>query len=138
MPDGLGPDNSICITEFIEAARAQVLADNPDNPEAADNLDDPQVRSNFEPLGMAVYQIATARARTISDATADADFWSWVAAVNDWLQALAAWQQSLDTAFANWAPAQPAEQNLRNELLNAPDPGAPPATPPDTLEGRIE
>lgn len=136
--DGLGPDKTICKTEFIEAMRAQVLADNPDHPDAAENLDLPEVQRNFAPLGDAVYRIATQRAMTVSHAGDDAAFWKWVADLGAWIEAVSDWQQGVARAVASWTPTNPAEKAFKNAILALPNPGLPPASTPTRLNGRIE
>jgi len=139
MPlQGLGPDTTVCVGEFIEAMRAQVIADNPDNPDAGDKLDSPLVQKNFAPLGEAVYRILTDPARLRSDAATDAAFWQWVAEVNGWLADLAAWRQGVTEAFAAWNPTGQADRDLRDQLLAIPEPAPPPAREPSSLTGRIE
>lgn len=136
-PAGLGSDSAVCVTAFIESMRAQVLADNPGDPDAAKNLDLPQVQKNFAPLGEAVYRIATAHAQTVSDAGADAAFWAWVGATNSWMASLSKWQQGVTTAFTAWAAATPAEKALRAAVIAVPAPGAPPAGAPARIRGQI-
>ena len=124
----LGPDNTICRTEFTEAMR----------PIAGDNVDLEQVQANLGALGQAVYNIARNHADTISDAADDAPFWAWVAAVNDWLEDLSDWRTGVTAAFAAWAAATPAENALKAAIAAVAAPGAPPAAPPTALRGRIE
>ena len=131
----LGADNAICRDEFIDAM-FQRLED--EEPGLGENVREPGVEKNLTALGEAVFQILTGHAETVSDVTEDAGFWQWVTEVNTWLAALATWQQSVDQAFANWVPTQPAEQNLRADLIAVPDPGAPPILTPTSLRGRIE
>ncbi len=135
--EGLGTDNAICAEEFIEAVRAQLLADNPGHPEVAAKVDQPLVQKNFAPLAQAVFRIATARAQVRSGMADDAEFWTWVAVAGDWLADLANWQQAVTAAFEQWIPVASPEQALRGAVLAAPSPGTPPL-PPTTLTGRVE
>jgi hypothetical protein len=135
--EGLGPTREICVEEFIEAVRAQLLADNPGKPEVAAKADHPAVQKNFAPFAEAVFRIATARARVRSSGEDDAAFWDWVAAIAAWADAMATWQQVLTAAFANWTPAGAAEQTLRAAVLAAPAPGDAPVAPAEIV-GRIE
>jgi hypothetical protein len=131
----LGADHTGCTTEFIEAMRARLVEDDPG---AGANVDQEPIKKNFAALGLAVYRIATVRAETASDGAADAEFWAWVAGVQDWLGQLAAWQAGVVQAFTNWAPAEPAEVNLRTLVRAVPSPGPPPGAAPVRLRGRIE
>jgi hypothetical protein len=135
--EGLGSTSAICAEEFIEAVRAQLLADNPGAPEVAAKADQPAVQKNFGPFAQAVFRIATARARVRSTAEHDAAFWEWMAAVTAWADAMAGWQQAVTAAFDGWTPAGPAEQTLRDAVLAAPAPGDAPAAPTE-MTGRIE
>ena len=132
---GLGADSSVCMTEFIEAMRTIVAADDPG---AAANLDDPNVQKPFAGMALAVYRIATVRAETAASAGTDPVFWHWVAAVNAWLVGLSAWQQGMAGAFASWSPTLPADQTLKSALAAVQGPGAPPAAAPASLKGAIQ
>lgn len=132
---GLGPDNGICKTEFVEAMRARLIAD---DPKAGDNVDREDVQKNLGALGLAVYRIATVHAETNSDAATDAAFWQWVSDVNAWLSKLSTWQKGVAQAFAAWTPTLPAEQALKTALIAVSDPGSPPASAPTALKGEIE
>jgi len=148
--EGLGADSTFCAGAFIEAMRAPLLAEQAAAEaagetekaealaKAAANLDDPQVRKNIAPFGEAVFQIVAVRARTASDATTDAQFWQWVAAVGAWLAALSNWRAGVTQAFTNWAAATPSEQALRNAVIGVASPGPPPGPPPPGLLGRVE
>ena len=131
----LGADNTICRTEFVEAMRARLIAD---DPSAGANVDQPAIQANLGALGLAVYRIATVHTETLSDAGTDAAFWQWVADVQAWLAALSDWQSSVAQTFDAWAPTQAAEQILRAALKQIPAPGAPPALAPTALQGRLE
>jgi hypothetical protein len=130
----LGPDNSLCATEFIEAMRARLIA--ADLP--GDNVDRPDVRPNLVALGEAVYQITTALAETHSTTTEDPAFWAWISAVQAWLSALSTWQRGARQAVNDWTPTQASEQAFRTAFLAVIDPGLPPASAPTELTGRIE
>jgi hypothetical protein len=131
---GLGTDNTICTSEFIEAMRAKLEAEEPGS---GKDMDNPDVQKNFVPFGQAVYRIATVRADLASDATADAVFWQWVSDVNTWLKGLSAWQKGVAQAFSAWSPTLPAEVNLRSALIAVAQPGPPPAVAPSGLKGKI-
>jgi hypothetical protein len=130
----LGTDNTTCKTEFVEAMRARLVAD--DLP--GENVDRDDVQKNLGALGQAVFRIATVHAQTNSNAVTDTTFWQWINQVNAWLSALSTWQQGVAQAFANWTPTQPAEQALKTQLVAVPNPGLPPASAPTSLSGRIE
>ena len=132
---GLGPNPDDCTTQFVEAMRARL---NAMDPPQGNNVDDPEVQKNFAALGQAVYQIATALAAPTSDSAEDAAFWDWVADVQAWLLKLSTWQAGVAQAFTTWAPATAPETSLRNLVRAVPAPGAPPATAPTRLKGRIE
>ena len=132
---GLGPNPNVCTTQFVEAMRARL---NTMDPPQGSNVDDPEIQKNFAALGEAVYQIATTLAATSSDAAEDAAFWDWVADVQAWLLKLSTWQAGVAQAFTTWAPATAPETSLRNLVRAVPAPGAPPATAPTRMKGRIE
>ena len=124
---GLGTNNENCKTEFVEAMR----------PIAGDNVEVEQVQANLGALGLAVHRIITMHAEAVSDETTDEAFWHWVTEVNDWLAALAAWQQGVAQTFADWSPTQPEEETLKNNLTTVPSPGSPPSFTPKSLMGKI-
>ena len=123
----LGLDNTICLQEFMEQMRP-IAGKNPKT--GKDNVEDPQVKPNFGALGQAVYNIATMHAETTSDATNDAAFWKWVAALDTW-------QKGVVQAFTAWAPAQPDGQALKTAILAVPTPQSTSAPAPTTLKGKI-
>lgn len=129
----LGPDNTVCKTEFVEAMRTRLNADGL----PGSNVDEPSVNKNLAALGEAVFRIATVHAATASSAAADAAYWQWVAAVTAWLGQLRAWQTGVTAAFTAWTPTQPAEVALKTALLAVPVGGPPPPAAPATLSGRI-
>jgi hypothetical protein len=131
----LGSDKAVAATEFVEAMRARLVAQ---DPALGPNVDDPAVRPNLEALGQAVFRIATVHAESVTDTTSDAAFWQWVADVQNWVTALATWQTGLRSAFSAWAPVQPAEQALKTALLAVAVPPAPPSAAPSSLRGAIE
>jgi hypothetical protein len=120
--------------EFVEAMRARLEADQPG---AGENARHPEVQKNLDALGWAVIRTLTEHAEPFSDAAADAAFWNWATAVNNWLKALSAWQTGVTNAFKNWTPATAAEANLKNAVVGVPAPGAPPAAAPAALKGRV-
>lgn len=120
--------------EFVEAMRARLEADQAGSGE---NAKHPDVQKNFDALGWAVIRTLTVQAETFSDAGRDAAFWNWVAAVNAWLKALSAWQVGVSNAFKNWAPATPAETNLKNAVVGVAAPGPPPTTAPAAMKGGV-
>lgn len=130
---GLGTNKDICKTEFVEAMRARLEAEQPG---LGDNVDEPSVSANLGALGEAVYKIATVHAETFSDGAADSDFWQWVDEVDQWLRDLAAWQNGVSQAFAAWSPPDPAGQSLKAAITALTGPGAVPS-PPTELKGKI-
>ncbi|HJQ24883.1 MAG TPA: hypothetical protein VKA60_13275 [Blastocatellia bacterium] len=148
--EGLGPDNTVCKTAYIDPVRAQVLADQAAAEAAGDqeraeqlgktaaNLALPEYQKNIEPMAEAVYRILVEHAKTTSDQALDTVFWQWLADVNDWLVKLRAWQQGVATAFVNWAAAGTADINFQKAVTLLADPGEPPASTPTNLTGRVE
>lgn len=134
MRDGLGPDQTVCMREFVEAMRRHVIEN---DPESAGNMDRPEVQQNFSPFGDAVFNIATELAQTHSSTEDDPDFWNWTEALGNWATEMSAWQQNLLRAFSDWAPNEADERNLRRAVLSIPQPGEPPTTAPDAVHGRI-
>ncbi|MBV7328175.1 hypothetical protein KFU94_07920 [Chloroflexi bacterium TSY] len=132
---GLGNDNTISKTEFVDAMRVRLEAEQSG---LGANVDDPSVQENLGALGQAVFRIATVHAETFSDGGTDDAFWQWITDVNAWLSGLATWQQGVAQAFDDWAPTQPAEQALKDKLIAVPSPGSPPMQPPTNLRGKIE
>ncbi len=131
---GLGPNKDRAAQEFIEAMRARLEADEPG---LGANVDQPSVKGNLGALGEAVYNIATVHAETLSDATQDTAFWQWINDVDEWLQEMAAWQQGVTQAFADWAAAGAPDQGLKTAIGALTGPGAPPK-PPTSLKGKIQ
>lgn len=119
-----------CHTEFVEAMRARLIAD---DPASGPNVDRPDVRPNLEALGTAVFRILDVH--TASTVAADPTFWAWVASVNAWLNGLSAWQQGVSAAFAAWAPATASETALQTAIaaVAAPGPPPPPGGQPTSL-----
>jgi hypothetical protein len=128
----LGIDNTICKTEFVEAMRQRLAAD---DPSIAANVDLPAVQANLGALGEAVRRIATLHADTSSSSTVDATFWTWIATINTWLNALSTWQVGVATAFQNWTPGSDAA--FRNAVIGLAAPGLPPTAAPTSLTGKI-
>lgn len=130
---GLGPNKEKAKTEFVEAMRVRLEAQ-----EAwlGANVDEPSVNANLGALGEAVYRTLTVHAETLADNTTDHAFWQWVADVDRWLRDLALWQQGVDQAFTNWAAGGAADLQLKNDISALPGPGTPPA-PPVRLKGKI-
>lgn len=131
---GLGPDKEISKTEFIEAMRARLEAQESG---LGANVDDPSVDANLGALGEAVFKIATEHAETLSDATDDNEFWQWVEDVDNWLQNLADWQQGITQAFTSWAAAGAANLSLKTDVTSLTAPGSLPS-PPTSQKGRIK
>lgn len=131
---GLGPDNEMSKTEFIEAMRARLEAEETG---LGANVDEPSVQNNLGALGQAVYRIATIHAETHTDSLIDNDFWQWIEDVHSWLSALRTWQRGIDEAFNDWVPTTTAEQNLRTAIIDVSSPGPPPSLRPTSLRGRI-
>ncbi len=113
----LGPDHHIAKQAFVDAMR----------PIAGDNVNVEQVQANLGALGAAVYEIATAHAETLSSPNTDADFWQWIAAVQDWMVAVAAWQNSVHQSLSLLDPG-----------LTATVPEPPLAPVPTRMQGQIE
>lgn len=131
----LGADKTIAKTEFIEAMRQRLEAQQAG---MGANVDQPDVQENLGALGQAVFRIATVHAETTSSSTQDAQFWQWVADVNDWLDDMATWQAAVRTAFNNWTPNGASEVALRNAMLALTSPPAPPVSAPINLRGRVQ
>lgn len=131
----LGSNNAVSKSEFVEAMRNLLESKQPGS---GANVDKPDVNDNLGALGTAVFRIATVHAEVVADAGVDVEFFTWVNAVNTWLNDLRDWQQHLVTQFQHWAPVTVPEQNFRTGVLGITDPGEPPATPPSILTGRIE
>jgi hypothetical protein len=121
----------VCGDEFIAAMRARLAAE---DPALAANVDQDGVRKNLIALGGAVSGII--EQHSVSDTTADAVYWRWVADVTAWLTGLHAWQLAVASAFTAWSPATTVDQALKAQLVAAPDPGTPPS-PPTSLRTRI-
>jgi hypothetical protein len=130
----LGTDRAICTGELVEAMRARLDAE---DPPAGKNLDDPNVRKNFEALGEAVYQILTARAETTAQQPHDPPFWAWVGEVTSYLAALGGWQQGVRQAVQSWTPADLPGQQLKTAILGVAVPGPAPGPAPVGLTGRL-
>jgi hypothetical protein len=130
----LGGDHQTCTGELVEAMRARL--DTLDPP-AGKNVDDPEVRKNFEALGEAVYQILTVRTETVAQAAQDAAFWAWVSGVTAYLAAVGGWQQGLRQAVQGWTPADAPGQQLKAAILGLPVPGPAPGPAPTGLTGRL-
>jgi hypothetical protein len=130
----LGPDETICKQEYIETMRARMEADNPGS---GKNMDEPDVQKTFDTFAQVLYRVATLHAETRSDATTDAHYWSWIAAVGDWLSAMAVWQNGIRQAFTSWAPVHPVDQALQSAVLQLASPGPVPA-PPSALRGKVQ
>jgi hypothetical protein len=131
----LGPDNTICKGEFVEAMRARLVEDDPALGAAVDK---PGAQKQLGAMGQAVYRIATLHAEATADGETDREFWEWVAAVAEWTAALSQWQTGVVDAVRAWAPTAAAERALQTALLRLPDPGRPPSDPPKQLRGRIQ
>ncbi len=123
----LGPDNTICMQEFMDRMRP-IAGKNPTT--LLDNVEDPQVKPNFGALGQAIYNIATVHAEMTSNATIDAAFWRWVAALDSW-------QKGVVQAFTNWQPTQPDGQALRTAVLAVATPQSTSASAPTAMKGKI-
>jgi hypothetical protein len=123
----LGPDKTTCATELREAMRAQL--DTLDPP-LGGNVDQPQVRPNFDALGDGVWRILTLDAETISTAAQDPVFWTFVATLRTEVEQLRGFDAGLKTAFAAWDPALPASGvALKAAVAALGVPGSTPAAP---------
>jgi hypothetical protein len=137
---GLGATNEACVSELIEAMRSRVIADAPDaatGQALAQNLDKPEVQRNLAPIGDAVFRILTLNARPSADASTDAAFWQWVAAVHARLAAAEAWQQGVAAAFAAWTPVSAADVALKHAVSLLPAPAAAHPSSPSSLAGEV-
>jgi hypothetical protein len=101
------------------------------------NLDKDEVKKNIRPFGLAVFDIATTKARVASTAIDDTAFWQWIASVSVWLTALAVWQQGVVQAFNNWNAVTVPEQQLKTAVTGVPAPPAAPPPAPASLTGRL-
>jgi hypothetical protein len=119
----LGSDKQACATEFVEAMRRRLDAADP--PMGA-NVDNAEVRKNFEALGDAAFRILTVRAETLA---ADPAFFAWISAVDTYVRAVGAWQQGVRQAFSAWSPPDLPGQQLRAAVLAV--------TAPSSLAGRV-
>ena len=123
----LGPDKSTCATKLREAMRAQL--DKLDPPAGA-NVDNDQVRPNFDALGEGVYQILTADAETVSAAAHDPVFWAFLGGIRAEIEQLRAFDAGLRGAFAAWDPTVPASGTaLKVSIAGLLVPGSWPNTP---------
>ncbi|SBT43183.1 hypothetical protein [Micromonospora auratinigra] len=130
----LGPDKTTCATELREAMRAQL--DTMDPPQGG-NVDNPQVKPNFDALGDGVWRILTQDAETISAAAQDPTFWAFLAALRTEVEQLRAFDAGLRTAFAAWDPTLPASgATLKAAIAALTVPASTPAAP-TSLNGRI-
>lgn len=130
----LGPDRTICATELREAMRTHL--DTLDPPAGA-NVDNPQVRPNFDALGDGVYHILTADAETLAAAAEDPVFWTFLSNLRSEVEQLRAFQAGLRTAFTAWDPNLPASgTGLKSAIAALVVPGSTPATP-GSLRGRL-
>jgi hypothetical protein len=127
----LGTDKQVCTTEFVEAMRRRLDAA---DPPMGSNVDNAEVRKNFEALGDAAFRILTVRAETLA---ADPAFFAWISAVDTYVRAVGAWQQGVRQAFSAWTPADVPGQQLRAAVLAVTVPGAPPGPAPSSLAGRV-
>src|SRR6266540_2948242 len=101
----LGPDKTTCAAQLREAMRTRL--DTLDPPAGA-NVDNPQVRPNFDALGDGVYQILTSDAETITAAAQDPVFWTFLGSLRAEVEQLRAFHAGLKSAIAAWDPSLPA------------------------------
>jgi hypothetical protein len=132
---GLGPDKEISKSEFIEAMRARLEAEQSG---WGKNVDQPSVADNLGALGEAVFKILTIHAETISNSSKETIFWQWVSEINAWLSSVRKWQKGIAGAFQNWAPVSTEGKNLKNAINAISDPGDPPLNAPNRMKGKIE
>jgi hypothetical protein len=100
---------------------------------------------SFSPFGNAYYQLTTQDAETISEAIHAPEFWTWIAAVNSWLNQLSDWQKRITTELQGWEPIEADSldalkislDTLKKSLSQPPNPGLPPSVPPTELRGKI-
>ncbi|MEV0429634.1 hypothetical protein [Micromonospora sp. NPDC050495] len=130
----LGPDKTTCATELREAMRAQL--DTMDPPQGG-NVDNPQVKPNFDALGDGVWRILTQDAETISAAAQDPTFWAFLAALRTEVEQLRAFDAGLRAAFAAWDPTLPASGATLKAAIAALSVPASTPTAPTGLSGRI-
>jgi hypothetical protein len=131
----LGPDKTTCATELREAMRAQL---NTLIPPLGSNVDNPQVKPNFDALGDGVWRILTLDAETISAAAQDPVFWAFIANLRTEIEQLRAFDAGLKTAFAAWDPTLPASgTTLKAALATLAVPGSTPAAPA-RLNGKVQ
>jgi hypothetical protein len=131
----LGSDKTTCATELREAMRVQL--DTLDPP-AGSNVDNPQVRPNFDALGEAVYQILTADAETTSAAAQDPVFWAFLGDLRTEIEQLRAFGAGLRNAFAAWDPNNPASgATLKAAISGLTVPTSTPAAP-GSLKGKLQ
>jgi len=130
---GLGPDNDIAKTEFINAMRARLEQE---DKTLGKNMDDPAVQKNMGALAEAVYRIVTAHTDAVSTPQLDPEFWQWMEQVNHWLKELSEWQKGVAEAMDRWAATTQENLLLKSELAGLKAPGELPA-PPTSLKGRL-
>lgn len=130
----LGTDKTICATELREAMRAQL---DTLNPPCGSNVDNAQVKPNFDALGDGVWRILTQDAETVSELAQDTSFWTFISTVRTEVEQLRAFDAGLRTAFAAWDPAQPVSGTALKAAIAALTVPTTTPTAPASLNGRI-
>lgn len=130
----LGPDKTTCATQLREAMRAQL---DTMTPPQGDNVDKPQVRPNFDALGDGVWRILTLDAETISAATQDPTFWTFIATLRAEVEQLRAFDAGLQAAFAAWDPALPSSGVTLKAAIAALSVTGSTPTAPTSLNGKL-
>ena len=113
---GLGTDSTICTDELRAALRAV----------SGTAVDSDAVRPTVAALGGALYQILTVR----GDVEATSETAAWIAAVQAWAAGMETWRATVVAAVNAWAPTAAADVALRQAILSAPAPTAPPTQAP--------
>jgi hypothetical protein len=101
-----------------------------------ENVDLPDVKANFDALGLAIFNIMMI-AQSRSDPTVDPAFWQWVTDLNSWAISMSAWQAAVKQAVSSWTPSAGPEQSFRTALLKLASPPPPPQAPPQSVLGEI-
>jgi hypothetical protein len=112
----LGADSTICTDELLAALRAV----------NGDAVDGPAARPTIGAVGAALYQVLAVRA----DVEATPQTAAWISALLAWAAAMDTWHAAVVGAFTTWNPSSAADIALRQAIVNAPGPLAPPPPAP--------
>lgn len=135
-----------CISDYVKAMLESVKreeeedkkAKKSDEPEAplpsiSDEARRKHLQKTMMPFGEAFYTIITKQAETFSNRNADRAFWTWVDAVQAWLEQ----QQKVNDALKQWIAN--SQQANKTALLNELNKVRPiPQKTPTELKGKIQ